>query len=753
MKFPFHRKDIMNITHKAAELIVKGRYVIFAVFILFAVYCALSLGKVKTNSELTAFLPDESETKRGLAIMQEEFPSYDVARVMVENVSAQEAEELAAKIASAENVLSVDFDLAETHYKDSKALYNVSFAGDASGLRSVVSPYEHCIYTKLGSEYSGRLAKEMFGVVAIAAVVIALVLLFTSHSYFEVVVFAIVFAFAALFNMGTNHWLGEISSISNSVAVILQLALAIDYAIIFAHRYQNELEHSAGGREALVAALAGSIKEISSSALTTVSGLAALMLMQFRLGYDLGIVLAKGIVCSMLTVFLLMPGLLLLFEKPIKSSAHRSLVPNIERRGRILTRKAPVFLIVFALILPLAFVFSLRTEYSFSDTSVTEILRSENRDAMHKIESAFGSGSMVILLLPAGEYEKEKAVIQSASDFDGVVSVIGLASVHAGGPLTLTDKLTAKGFADLFGIEKTQAEKLFYGYRFENGDLRVVFGGGDDDPAYPLADLLVYLFKAADRGLVKLDHAQTQMRNAFENAYTQLRGSTHDRIIVNTSYSAESAEGNELAESLRSVCEKQYGDDVLIMGDITVSHDLREYYKSDSVLISLLTVAFVFLILLVTFRSPVAAAALVFVIQGSIWINFAIPYFLGMRASFVTNMIVSAIQMGATIDYAIVIMNRYLHNRALYDKRSAVLRAVNESFPTVLTSGSIMTAAGFLIAYRVSDVYVGHIGHAVGRGALISSIVVLTVLPQLILVFDKAIEKTTFFKKKKTDLI
>ena len=749
MKNPFHRENKPNITLAASELIVKGRYVIFAVFILLAVYCALSLGKVKTNGELTAFLPAESETRRGLAIMEEEFPPYDVARIMVENVSPREAENIAAELAKAENVILVDFEPDDAHYKDNKALFTVSYAGDTAPMRDVVSGYEHCVYTKLGSEYSDRLAKEMFGVVAIAAAVIALVLLFTSHSYFEVVVFAVVFTFAALLNMGTNHWLGEISSISNSVAVILQLALAIDYAIIFAHRHQHELEQTDDGRKALVAALARSIKEISSSSLTTISGLAALMLMRFRLGYDLGIVLAKGIICSMLTVFLLMPGLLLIFEKPIKRTVHRSLVPDIKRRGGILTRRVPVFLIIFSLMLPFAFVFSARTEYAFSDNSVTEILRSENRDAMHKIESVFGPGTMVILLLPAGKYEKEKAVIQNASALDGVVSVIGLASVQTGGTLALTDKVTAKDFAGLFGVGSEQAEKLFYGYRLENGDLRVLFGDATDDAAYPLADLLMYLFKAVDRGITELDPAQAQMRSAFETAYRQLRGRGHDRIIINTVYPSESAEGYGLVEKLRSVCSSEYGEDVLVMGEITVSHDLREYYRSDSVLIALLTAIFVFLILLVTFKSPVAAAVLVFVIQGSIWINFAIPYFLGMRASFVTNMIVSAIQMGATIDYAIVMMSRYLHNRAMYEKREAVIRAVSESFPTVLTSGSIMTAAGFLIAYRVSDVYVGHIGHAVGRGALISSIVVLTVLPQLILIFDKAIEKTAFFKKKK----
>ena len=142
-----------------------------------------------------------------------------------------------------------------------------------------------------------------------------------------------------------------------------------------------------------------------------------------------------------------------------------------------------------------------------------------------------------------------------------------------------------------------------------------------------------------------------------------------------------------------------------------------------------------------------AAVILVFVIQGSIWINFTFPYLTQTKASFVTNMIVSAIQMGATIDYAIVMMSHYLDLRKLNEPREAMVKAVNEAFPTVMTSGTIMTVAGLLIAYRVSDVYIGHIGLAVGRGALISVILVMTVLPQLIVLLDKVIEKTTFGKK------
>ena len=744
------------VLRRIAGIIVKYRYVIIAVFAVCAVYCAISLGKVRVNSELAAFLPEDSETRRAIAVMNEEFPAISAAQVMVCGVTAEDAVDISAQLGALEGVGVVSFDLNGDSYKDGDALYTLSYSGEgvAESVDRLLEGYEHYIYASLGNDYTKKLASEMFGVVGIAAAVIALVLILTSKSYFEVVVFAIVFAVAALLNMGTNHWLGEISSISNSVAVILQLALAIDYAIIFAHRYQHELTLSPDGRTALTDSLAGSIAEISSSSLTTVSGLCALMLMQFGLGKDLGVVLAKGIICSMLTVFLLMPGLLYVFEKPIRKTSHRPFIPEIRGWGKALASKIPVFLILFALVLPAAVVFSGKTEYSFSDKTVTEIIPSENRTAMRKINSVFEPGSSIALLVPAGDNAEEKALVADIASLDGVRSVLGLAAIEVGGGRTLADSFTCAEFAALLGVDPESASLLYKGYRFENGDLSVLW---DDsaDRAFPLADVLGYMLKKIDRGEIVLTPEQSVLferyRGGAAAAISQLKGSTHDRIVINTPYLPENAAGETLADKVRFAAEARYGEGKAIAaGEITTARDLRESYSSDSVLIAVLTAAFVFIILLFTFKSPVAAALLVFVIQGSIFINFSIPYFTGMRASFVTNMIVSAIQMGATIDYAIVIMNRYLAHRQSCDKKRAMMSAVSESFSTVMTSGSIMTAAGFLIAYRVSDVYVGHIGHAVGRGALISALLVLTVLPQLILLFDTAVRKTTFsFGKKK----
>ena len=265
----------------------------------------------------------------------------------------------------------------------------------------------------------------------------------------------------------------------------------------------------------------------------------------------------------------------------------------------------------------------------------------------------------------------------------------------------------------------------------------------------PLYEMFLYLFTLMDRGVVSLSESQTEqiqtLRKDLERGVGQLRGENYDRMILITGLPEEGEESSAFIGELRSLLTEYYREgEPLIIGYITSAMDLKASYMADMSKINFLTIGFVFIILIFTFRSFIGALILVFVIQGSIWINFACSYLAGDAPSFVTNMIVSAIQMGATIDYAIVLMDHYQLARRELPKKEAMIQAIRESFPTVVTSGTIMAVSGLLIAFLVTDVYVGHIGLAGGRGALISMIMVLSVLPQLILLLDKAIDKTRF---------
>ena len=752
-----------NILKKISRQIVDKRVIIMIAFLAACVYCALSISRVHVNNDITSFLPPDTDTRRGLTIMENEFTTYASANVMLANTTYERASAAAEKIETLEHVTGVTFDNSPAHFVDSAALLTISFDGTSDDenviaamneIRSLTAGFDTYTSSDIGADLLGEIAQQMVGVVALAAVVIMAVLLFTSRSYFEVVIFLIVFSVAALLNMGTNFWLGEISSITNSIAVILQLALAIDYAIIFSHRYQDEIDRFPTEREALIEALSKSIVEISSSSLTTISGLVALMLMQFRLGYDLGLVLSKGILCSLITVFLLMPGLIASFFRPLRRTTHKSHVPDIIGWGRFLMKTRFGFVAVFVIILPLAIWCSSRTEYAFNDAGIDELKYSESRAAARKITGTFANDTTIAVLVPSGNYEAEKQFLRDAAELDNVKTVTGLANIEIEDGKVLTDSYTPRMFSMLLNIDFEEAEMLYAAYGVENGQYQPIFGN-TETYSVPLIDMFLFLFEKIDQGIVTLDADSQEtldsLRGELERGEAQLRGENWDRMVITADVPIEGDESVALVNALRSLADGRYGEGAcLVIGDVTSAKELADTFNGDSLLINLLTIAFVFIILIFTFRSVVGAALLVFVIQGSIWINFTFPYLTHTRASFVTNMIVSAIQMGATIDYAIVIMSRYLDLKKLHTPQEAMARAVNESFPTVMTSGTIMTVAGILIAYRVSDVYIGHIGLAVGRGALISVILVLSVLPQLIVLLDKVIEKTTFRKKTTT---
>ena len=367
---------------------------------------------------------------------------------------------------------------------------------------------------------------------------------------------------------------------------------------------------------------------------------------------------------------------------------------------------------------------------------------------MHKITDTFANSTTVALLVPAEDFAAEGAVLREVEALPEIHSAMGLANIEVEEGHMLTDPYTPRMLAGLLDISAERAALIFEAYGLRHEEYQAFFSGVETYEV-PLIDILLFLFDMSDRGAVQLSGEMREtmdaMRITLETGVEQLRGEHWNRLIFTADVPVEGAESTALVEEIRTIAQRYYGEGkVLVVGDITSARDLRASYTGDSRLITLLTVAFVFVILLFTFRTVLGSALLVFVIQGSIWINFSFPYLQNMVPSFVTNMIVSAIQMGATIDYAIVLMNRYLNQRALLPKKEAMAEAVRESFPTVLTSGSIMTLAGLLIAYRVSDVYVGHIGLAVGRGAITSVILVLTVLPQLLVLFDTPIRKTTF---------
>ena len=739
---------------KIARFIVDKRKAFYLIFGVAFLFCAASVDKVQVNDDITSYLPAETETRRGLTIMEEEFVTLGTADVMVSNITLDTAEKLADRLDAVAGVSEVAFDGTEGHYHDASALFSITFSGEADDPNTVAAMervteqlqgYDVCVSTEVGRDDSASLQQEMTLILVIAAAVIVVVLLFTSKSYMEVPVYLIVFSVAAVLNMGTNFLFSTISFITNAIAVVLQLALAIDYAIIFCHRYMEERDNGLDAREADITALSKAIVEISSSSLTTISGLVALMLMQLRIGLDMGLVLSKGIICSMLTVFLLMPGLLMLFNRGIERTRHKNFVPRISLWGKAVVKTRFVLPVIFAVIVVCGIYCSNRCDYVFSTNSTNSGNKPAYRIAMDKMDETFGYNNTIAVLVPRGDYDKEGAVLRRIQALPGVKSALGLANIQVEEGRMLTDKTSPRQFAELAGVDIELARLLYQAYGLSVEEYGAIFQD-PDSYSVPLLDVFQFLLEQKDKGVVNLSGDQAakveELQDTLDAGLSQLQGEHWSRLVFTADLPEESEETYALLDQMRSIAAEYYGDNVVLVGNSTNARDLSDSFSGDNMKISVLTVLFVMVILLFTFKSAGLPVLLVLTIQGSIWINFSFPYLTHTNLFFLSYLIVSAIQMGATIDYAIVITNRYLELKQFMGRREAVIESLNQSFPTVFTSGTIMTVAGFLIGKLSTDSIISSIGTTLGRGTLTSIILVMTVLPQFLLLGDALIERT-----------
>ena len=739
---------------KIARFIVDKRKAFYLIFIAAFLFCAASVNKVQINNDITSYLPAQTETRRGLTIMEEEFITLGSANVMVSNVTYQTALELSEKLEAISGVSEVVFDDTQEHYKQSSALFTISFDAEETDpvtieamdeVLQALDGYDVYASTQIGRDESATLQQEMTVILLIAAVVIVVVLLFTSKSYMEVPVYLIVFVVAAVLNMGTNFLFGTISFITNSIAVVLQLALAIDYAIIFCHRYMEERDNGLDPREADISALSKAIVEISSSSLTTISGMVALMLMQLRIGFDMGIVLSKGIICSMLCVFLLMPGLLMLFSGPIDRTRHRSLVPKINFWGKVIVRLRYVMPPVFLVIVAAAAILSARCDYVFDANDTDFDNKPDWRIADEKVADTFGSKNTIAVLVPRGDYEKEQHILERVALLPQVTEATGLANIEVEDGWMLTDELNPRQFSELAGVDIELARLLYQAYGLSVEEYGAIFQD-PDDYSVPLIDVFEFLLEQKDKGVVNLTGEQADkvddLQEQLDVGLEQLRGEHWSRLVFVADVPTEGDDTYALLDQIRAIAQTYYGDEVILVGNSTNAFDLANSFASDNLKISILTALFVMVILLFTFKSAGLPILLVLTIQGSIWINFSVPVLTDTNLFFLSYLVVSSIQMGATIDYAIVITNRYLELKGSMERKQAAVEALSQSFPTILTSGTIMAVAGFLIGGISTDATIGSVGQTLGRGTVTSIILVMTVLPQFLMLGDALIERT-----------
>lgn len=771
------QKKLSKISHglkKIPEGIVKLKWVFLVLFVALSIFGAVMIPHTKINYDLTGYLPAHCDSSTALELLKKEFDDKGMAYVMVKDVTPEKAGEIKTRLEQVEGVATVTY-VESMNYKNNSALYTVtlkdydSTAGAFDAVKGIIDALSDekaylsgqsafSYYTKLETEQS--IMKLGIAIV----VIILLVMLFTSKTYFELIVLILVFGAAMAINMGTNFlFVNGISYIANLVALVLQLALSLDYSIILLHRYMEERDNGEDAKTATVTALTKGLPEILSSSLTTVAGLAALMLMTLSIGAEIGLSLAKGIVISMATVIFFMPALLVIFDKPIQKTRHKSFVPNVTKPARAIVKARKVIVPAFLLIAILAGVAQGFNKYSFNYNSGSLIV------APKKVieETGFGTLNSLVVVVPKGDAEKERQLVKYVESFDlidksqttalSTINVYSFIDADSSETLYLTDEVSKKDIRDLIdkipsdaGISASMIKRVV-NICFDDYVEKYMPEGTDKETAtVRLIDFLDFVVRE------KLDSLSRFLNGDKEKAYLEqikqisfakanLESENYSRITFNINGGVEDDDVFELVKTLKTGVSDFY-EERYITGESVVCYEMSEYFMKDNLMVCLFTDLFILVILLITFRNISLPIILILAIQGGIFINFAIPFLSKTSISFIGYLIISAIQMGATIDYAIVLTNRYRGIRKDFtDRYDAMAAATNAVFPTILTSGVILTATGFVMSMLSSGV-VAQLGLLLGVGTLTSIIIVLFVLPSLLLVTEKVVDKTDFSK-------
>lgn len=785
---------------KLAEFIVKYRYVFLGIFVVATICFALAIPHVNENYDMAKYLSSDTETKKALTVMEKEFGPTNTVFVVKKGITLSEANDYVALLEKVEGVELVTFDKEKGFIGDSQgkgnALFSLMLSGSeysrqsSSVVKNIREIMGDCAMS--GGAVSGEkldkvLAKEIPIIMIIAVVIVAGVLLLTSHSFIEPVIFAIVIGTAIVINMGSNVIFSSISYITKAVAAILQLALAMDYSIMLLHSYTRyKEEEGMDPKSAVTEALRSSFVPIFSSALTTVAGLAALMFMSFTIGFDVGIVLSKGILISVLTVYFMMPSLILLFDKAIKRTAHKPIPFGGQKLGALAVKTKVIIPAIMLCVIIAAFFVQRGNTYTFSTF--------DSNKEVDEINSMFGVSSQIAVIFDgkfAEDEEVQSQFLQKVSEYTIEDNkILGSAKSYLNTTVSIDDftaQFAALGIGErlkaLLGTDELALPQLMKLKQYDSlGDIEfkaeylsvlgfdedkcaqlyavMAEGGGEKNISSAVEFLSEYMssdpdFKFSQRMIVSylrnnMDSLNEKIYGALDKTYAMFNGENYSRIILEVSLEKEKQSTYDFIDFLKASATESFGENNFLAGECISTYDISTSFKSDLLRTNMITVLAILLIVGLSFASLSMPVILVLVIQGAIWIALAWFAIINSPIFFMSYIICSAIMMGATIDYGILLSSHYISFRKKMPPNEAIKSAVHDALPTIFTSGLILIIAGYIVGFMSSIMPIYSIGRLLGFGTIISVLMVLFLLPPLLLLLDKVILKTTYHKKAKS---
>ncbi len=680
---------------KTGKWIAKHRILIVLIGILLLIPSVIGTIKTRINYDILSYLPESLETVKGQDVMVDEFGTGAFSMVVVEDMPLKDVQKLKNKFEEIEHVKKVLWydDIADISVPTSmmpKDLKDIFFADDSTmmlvlfdnttssdeameavtNMRAIVD--KQCFISGMSgvvTDIKNLCLQELPIYVAIAALFSFIVLEITGTSFVVPILFLLCIGISILYNMGTNIFLGEISYLTQALVAILQLGVTMDYSIFLLDSFEENKKRFPGDKNrAMGHAISNTFKSIVSSSITTVAGFAALCLMTFALGKNLGIVMAKGVIIGVICCVTLLPAIILIFDPLIEKTKHKPLIKNTNRLSGFIIRHYKIWLAVFCIgLLPAVYGNNHTKIYYNIDKSLPSTL--DSNVANKKLEDTFDMSTMHIIMMDKNISNANRTTLMK-------------------------------------DIEKVDGVKWAFG-------LNSVFGANVPASMIP------------------------------KDVKDMLQSDEQELVFVCSKYSSATDESNSQIAAINDLV-KKYDSNGMVIGEAPLMKDLQDVTDIDLVNVNVASVAAIFIIIMLVFKSISVPIILVAVIEFAINVNMAIPFFQGIELPFVASIVVGTIQLGATVDYAILMTSRYQKERRKgFGKKEAVMNAHKACALSIMTSGFSFFAATFGVAWYSKVDMIGAICTLLSRGALISMACVIFILPAMFIIFDKVICKTS----------
>ena len=689
---------------KFGKAVVKYRIVILIVSAVLLIVAFFGMINTRVNYDMLNYLPDSLDTVKGQQYMLDNFNKGAFSFLIFENVDKKDIVKTEEKIKKVDHVATVLWydDLADESIpmqilpdkvydafnKDDDTIMAVFFDSSSSSdetmnaiteIRQIAG--DQCLVSGISAmvtDLRDLCEKEEALYVAIAVILAVIAMIIFLDNWIIPFIFLASIGVAIMFNLGSNVFMGEISYITKALSAVLQLAVTMDYSIFLWHCYGEQKQKYSDNKEAMAAAIKETVTSVLGSSITTVAGFIALCFMTFTLGKDLGIVMAKGVLLGVLGCVTILPAMILLLDKPLTKTMHRSLIPSTKKLAKGIVKIFPVFLILFAVIaFPAYYGYSQTNNEVYYDLSRSLPKDMSNVVANTKLKEEFGMGNTHMVLVNSQLDSKTKRkMTEEFNKVDGIKLSLGLDSVV--GPM-IPEEMVPESIKDV------------------------------------------------------------------------LRSDRWEMIILSSEYKTASEEMGKQISRLNDII-KKYDPDGLLVGEAACTNDLINITSVDFATVNAISIIAIFFIIMIVERSISLPLILVAVIELAIFINLGLPHYLGENLPFIAPICISTIQLGATVDYAILMTTRYKKERSLgNDKKTAVVTALETSIPSIIVSAMGLFAATVGVAIYSDVDMIGSLCALMARGAIISMFCVILVLPAMFMLFDKFIGVTTLGFRPKNE--